>query len=226
MNNAANYDKQELKDVLLRCIGTRNITEFAEETGITRFAISKCLNGRYRKPPGIEMIKTFVEHAQGGVCLEDFTRALGYTNKDDTIPVNVSQCIQFIDNIMHPKERWILDRTGTNWCEMISSDGNERWLFIFWLFNIDSASSSEGASAVIKMGGQLLFCNETCARVTFVTDSAKTYAHFGQVHITDSLNMSVSALLILNDKDIKILSEYIMKCKEDDTDFRFTLDKP
>lgn len=78
------FNKLKFADLLLKAIGDRTASAYAEITGVNRTYISKLLNEKLDNPPGPDILNKLASAAHGGVTYEELMNAAGYLPKTYT----------------------------------------------------------------------------------------------------------------------------------------------
>jgi transcriptional regulator with XRE-family HTH domain len=72
------FNKKKFAELLLKAIGGRTATNYADLSGVNRTYISKLLNEKLNNPPSPEIIKRLTSIAHGGVEYRDLMIAAGH----------------------------------------------------------------------------------------------------------------------------------------------------
>ena len=88
------FNPGEFSLLLRKLIGSRKVGDFALETGLSRFQLSRRLSGKLSSAPRKNTLKTLASHAQGGVTYEMLLSACGYT-EEISAPASREENVRF-----------------------------------------------------------------------------------------------------------------------------------
>lgn len=75
------FNKNNFKEILIKALGDRTKTQYADESGVNRTYISKYLNEKLDNPPTPDILKRLSQYAHNGVTYEDFMIAAGHISE-------------------------------------------------------------------------------------------------------------------------------------------------
>jgi SOS-response transcriptional repressor LexA len=84
------FNKERFSELLLSALGDRTKEDYAQESGVSRGYISKCINMRIENPPSPDILKRLAEASGNKVTYEDLMEVAGYI-KNVTISVQPAQ---------------------------------------------------------------------------------------------------------------------------------------
>jgi transcriptional regulator with XRE-family HTH domain len=75
------FNKEQFADLILKAIGERTATQYADLSGVNRTYISKILNLKLNNPPSPDIIKRLSSVAHGNITYEELMIAADYLPK-------------------------------------------------------------------------------------------------------------------------------------------------
>lgn len=79
------FDKIKFSDCLIKLRGSRNNTELANESGVSRAYISGYINQNIPNPPSIQILKQLSNVSYNNITIDNLMEAADYLNTVDTV---------------------------------------------------------------------------------------------------------------------------------------------
>ncbi|WP_368489914.1 hypothetical protein [Clostridium sp. BJN0013] len=111
------FDKKMFKFLIEKAIGTRKITQYAEDSGVNRTYLSKYINQRLDSPPTPDILKRLSNASYGVVSYEKFMEAAGYIGNNSVKDINAHQ-EYMINNSLGDRLRHLREEKGVTQKEL------------------------------------------------------------------------------------------------------------
>ena len=95
------FNLEEYTALINKAIGNRSKTQFAEDTGLSIYYISRCANGKLDKAPRPNTIASIAAVAQNGVTYDQLLMAAGYKS----VPLVFAAAKEYNKSILMSPER-------------------------------------------------------------------------------------------------------------------------